>query len=245
MKKTIIALMALAGVAVGEMYTVTPLTESTGWTDVSLRNRATWTHVDGTLTLDNSNWGQAVSTYDLSTDIAAPLSFSFELARGTSSAGVSITFIGLDKAVSIGTKDYTSGEMFYGTTDTLDAASYSLNTAWDQGTTVTATSLLGDALNYNATATVTGITSVNADGDTILTLNASSTATANTGTATVNLGKDFVLDKIVFCGDGPNNATGIWTFKNVSVTAVPEPTTATLSLLALAGLAARRRRASR
>ncbi len=247
MKKTIVTLMALAGVAVADSVTVTPLTAGeTEWSDISLRNRATWTHdtAAGTLTLDNSNWGQAVSTYDLATNLSLE-SFSFNLARGSVSAGVSITLIGTDKAISFGSKDYGSGELFYGTTTKTDAESYSLNTQWDKGTTVTPTSLLADALNYNALASISGTTAVNADGDLILTLSASSSATASTGSATINLGKDFVVDKIMICGDGANNATGIWTVSNMSVKGspvVPEPATATLSLLALAGLAVRRRR---
>ncbi|MBQ4593902.1 MAG: PEP-CTERM sorting domain-containing protein [Akkermansia sp.] len=247
MKKTIITILAMAGVAVADSVTVTPLTaDATEWSDISLRDRATWTHdaTAGTMTLNNSNWGQAVSTYDLTPNLILE-SFSFNLSRGTASAGVSITLIGMDEAISFGSKDYTSGELFYGKTTTIDAASYSLNTAWDEGTTVTPTSLLADALNYNATASISGTTAVNADGELILTLSASSTATSNTGSATINLGKDFVLDKIMICGDGANNSTGIWTVSNMSVKGtpvIPEPTTATLSLLALAGLAARRRR---
>ena len=39
-----------------------------------------------------------------------------------------------------------------------------------------------------------------------------------------------------------NGASANYTFSNMSIKAIPEPATATLSLLALAGLAARRRR---
>ena len=245
MKKTIIALMALAGVAMGGTSTITPLSETTGWTDVSLRNRAKWTHVDDTLTLDNSNWGQAVSTYDLVTNLGDPLTFAFDITRGSVSAGISVVFIGTKKTLVIGTKDYGNGTMFYGTTDNVSAESYYLNTAWDKGITLGSETLLDSALNYNATASVSGSTQVNAAGNTILTLSVSSTTATSSGTATVDLGKDFILDKIMICGDGANNATGIWTVSAMSVTGstvVPEPTTATLSLLALAGLAARRRR---
>ena len=245
MKKTIIALMALAGVALAETVTINPLndTNTDNWSHISLRNRATWTlnTTAGSLTLDDSNWGQAISTYDITSPNFELDRFSFDISRGNASAGISVNLIGLDKTISIGSKDYTDGTLFYGTTTVTDAASYSLNTQWDQGTTVTPTSLLGSALNYGATASITGTTSINGAGNTILTLSA--TAGEATGTATIDLGKGFVLDKIMICGDGANNSKGIWTVSNMSVAGnVPEPTTATLSLLALAGLAARRRR---
>ena len=247
MKKTIIALMALAGVALAETVTINPLndTNTDNWSHISLRDRATWTlnTTAGSLTLDDSNWGQAISTYDITSPNFELDSFSFDISRGNVSAGISVNLIGLDKTISIGSKDYTDGTLFYGTTTVTDAASYSLNTKWDQGTTVTPTSLLGSALNYDATASITGTTIINDAGNTILTLSVTSTASEATGTATIDLGKGFVLDKIMICGDGANTSKGIWTVSNMSVVGnVPEPSTATLSLLALAGLAARRRR---
>ncbi len=245
MKKTLIALLALAGMASGA--TLMPLTENT-WTHESLRSRATWTQdtAAGTLTLDNSNWGQAVSTYTL--DQATALdSFTVDITRGNVSAGLFFTLIGESNTISIGTQSYGSGELFYGISTNTNANSYSLNTdAWDGGITVAATSLLADALNYGATASISGTFSVNDAGNTILTLSASSTATANTGTATIDLGKDFEVKSIKIGGDGANNATGIWTVSNVSLTPtalVPEPATASLSLLGLAALMIRRRRA--
>ena len=245
MKKTIIALLTLAGIAAGETVTLSPLSETSGWTDVTFReNRGAWVHTEGgTLTLDDSNWGQAVSTYDLSTNLGGPLTFQFDVSRGSVSAGISITFIGTEKTLTIGTKSYGDGTVFYGVSDNVAADSYYLGDKWDQGISVSATTLLSAAFNYNAKASFQGSTSVNEGGDTILTLNVSSTTAQAPATATINLGKDFVLDKIMFCGDGDNNAKGIWTVSNMSVTGnIPEPTTATLSLLALAGLAARRRR---
>ena len=57
------------------------------------------------------------------------------------------------------------------------------------------------------------------------------------------MGDSFVLDKISVATAGNNNS---WqsqpSYSNMLLKVVPEPTTATLSLLALAGLAARRRR---
>ena len=60
---------------------------------------------------------------------------------------------------------------------------------------------------------------------------------------TQDLGSSYTLNKISVASAGNNNE---WqsqpSFSNMQLTVVPEPTTATLSLLALMGLAARRRR---
>ena len=249
MKKyiTLAALLA-AGTACANAaenaVTIEPLKDA-GWTHISLRDRATWTQdvTNGTLTLNNSNWGQAVSTYDFATDSSLN-SFSVDIIRGSVSAGFMFTLVGTDSVVVVGTQSYGSGEIFYGTSTDTNEAVYSLNTAWDEGTTVTPTSLLVDALNYNATATVTGTTSVNDVGNTILTLSVTSTtAGGNTGSATIDLGKDFKLDKVMICGDGANNATGIWTVSNLTIS-VPEPSAFGLlaGVGALALVASRRRR---
>ncbi len=248
MKKSVIALMALAGVAMAtEPVTLTPLTEE-GWSHtVRTGKTATWSQnaTSGTLTLDNSNWSQTSATYDLATNLGGTLGFSVDITRGSVSGGVSFVLIGTEKSLTLGTKGYTDGTLFYGTSDNVTASSYYLNEAWENGTTMDSSSLLSSACNYNATATLTGSTAVNAEGNTILTLTASSTSADSTATVNIDLGKNFVLDKIMFCGDGANNATGIWTISNLSVTGtpvIPEPSTATLSLLALCGLASRRRR---
>ena len=247
MKKFILitSLLAAGTMLANAETTVTPLTSTTGWTHDSLRDRATWTQdaTAGTLTLDNSNWGQAISTYDFATD-SSLYSFSVDITRGNVSAGFMFTLVGTDSVVVVGTKDYTDGTIFYGTSTDTTQACYSLNTAWDEGTTITPTSLLATALNYNATATVTGTTSVNAEGNTILALSVTSTSAGeNTGTATIDLGKDFQLDKIMICGDGANNSTGIWKVSNLSV-AIPEPSAFGMlaGLGALALVASRRRR---
>ena len=60
----------------------------------------------------------------------------------------------------------------------------------------------------------------------------------NTWSESVEIAENFNFKNLGWAVDGASGAVGI---KNVKVT-VPEPSTATLSLLALAGLAARRRR---
>ncbi len=62
--------------------------------------------------------------------------------------------------------------------------------------------------------------------------------TADNTTVTLNLGNELSFDALVITGSA-NTAQAV---NNISLSVVPEPATATLSLLALAGLAARRKR---
>lgn len=62
--------------------------------------------------------------------------------------------------------------------------------------------------------------------------------TADNTTVTLDLGSELSFNSLVVTGSA-NTAQAV---NNISLTVVPEPATATLSLLALAGLAARRRR---
>lgn len=64
------------------------------------------------------------------------------------------------------------------------------------------------------------------------------TATVGEDTVKLELGNSVSFDTIVFATDGNNTQT----YSNISLQHLPEPATATLSLLALAGLCARRRR---
>lgn len=61
-------------------------------------------------------------------------------------------------------------------------------------------------------------------------------------TAKIDLGETFSVNAITATFDGNSSFVGHVNDIQLKVTTVPEPTTATLSLLALAGLASRRRR---
>ena len=58
----------------------------------------------------------------------------------------------------------------------------------------------------------------------------------------INLGSSFTTTSMVVTSFADTGTSGTLSDISLKVTSVPEPTTATLSLLALAGLAARRRR---
>lgn len=88
------------------------------------------------------------------------------------------------------------------------------------------------SLTYTITLTQTTISGTVTDG-------------AKTGTFSATLEDGYNFNTLGFSLDGGAGNTGVKDITITKFSAIPEPTTATLSLLALAGLAARRRRASR
>ncbi len=243
MKKTIIALLALAGVASAD--TINALEGE--WTTGSRLDRATWTKTDsGTLALTNSNWSQAYAIYDLGTNLTGAWDLSTTVARYDGNAGFTLTLVGKTQAITIGTQDYKSGTSYYGTTTNVGANGYSFQDTLEgiSGTKVEpALKAAEGVFNVDQTASIAASTDLDADNNVILTLTLGGSAVSTPFTTTLNLGQGFELDKIVVWGDGGNSRSN-WAVTEMTLTTpnVPEPTTATLSLLALAGLAARRRR---
>ncbi len=258
MKKTIIALLALGGLASAAATDAVQTGVTSGDTTVSLDvlaqdwktgsrlNRPTWTKDSaGDLTLAYSNWSQAYAIHDLSTNVTGVWTFTASVLRSPNDAGFTITLVGLDKALTIGTKEYGSGTAFYGTTTNVTANGYSFQDALGdiKGTQVTGSTQGAEGVfNNNKTGKISASTALDDNDNVILTLTLNGDAVVTPYTTTINMGKGFTLDKIVVWGDGANVATN-WKVTDMNLTySVPEPTTATLSLLALAGLAARRRR---
>ena len=215
MKKTIIALMALAGLAAADTYTAsTPAKSAQG------------NYYGFTLSFDNATY--------LTTDVPANTQLTLESITLQSRSG-SATAAAMKVAVYKYEGDHTTGTFLGLSETTLE------NVADD--TTYT--------LSFN------GITVNSSDRYQFLYVNANTTEDLTTfdgykaaamswGTAVTNSFSTQIPGGWgTYKGSGINSWEGNYvpvTTVTLSTPAVPEPTTATLSLLALAGLAARRRR---
>ena len=230
MKKTLIGLMALAGVA----FASQPATWST--TFVSEEGSYTQTYTDYTAT----DWTKG-----------APFTLDFTGLTTTKPAGA---YDGVEEyeasAIRPGTNVGSGGTwaLSFTLTNMGDVAQeisdidlniflYS-NTGGNQGGTVkrtiTFTMLSGDTTLSTITTLLSGSDTGSLQGLDMPEFSDS---------ITIGAGKS--ADFTLFVQRGPSEATGTFVgLKGATITAnlVPEPTTATLSLLALAGLAARRRR---
>lgn len=245
MKKTIIALMALAGVAMADTLVLD---------DASWVTTGTAYVTDGTIATGFTNWQVDSVSYTLGEIInytqEDTLTFSFDAkSNGSGNSMLTLALIGTKNAIVVGhgTYDKPADEIQAAVTDNLTANGYGFaNTNRGDDAQLTAGATLSGGMPAGgATTTISG--SIAWDGDTYaLTLSSS----AVEAVMTYDLGLTTLdLSKIVVTLEGGNgeNTTGDWAMASmsnltISTPAVPEPTTATLSLLALAGLAARRRR---
>ena len=281
MKKTLIALMALAGVAAAETVTTTyePLKDS-GWNLSAGRlnsaydsNKAKQDATAGKIYTSDPWWKQPYATLDFANGISLQnktdsISFSFTLNLDTiqlSNSIVSVAFEGNSggKAATIlmgygGQYDAAKNTHFKSALLANNSSDvYLFDTSWDtagnsltQYKCETTTDNRMGALAEGATLFSGEIAWNDTEGAYILTL------TQGGIPATFNLGTSYEMTGISIAMDG-NSQT--WEKDNLEVSGltitkteiiennpgtspIPEPTTATLSLLALAGLAARRRR---
>mgnify|MGYP003296534800 CR=1 FL=1 len=246
MKKTLIALMALAGVAAADITTITTewnfdnnLT-STG----SVVTTGSWVKGQDGLTeatygvddvygsylvLDGKGYVKVNNTY-------------WSTGSGTLALGSNDTSFTISATVMF---DSIPSEIFLMGTSNNHDEGFAF-TLMDGKLALTAKSIAHNTLN-----SMTALTA-----DTWYTLGVSYDAETNVanfsvngnsvGTLTLSSGYDAAEAVGMAIGaGGADQAQGVWSGKiaNLSITTtVPEPTTATLSLLALAGLAARRRR---
>ncbi len=248
MKKTIIALLALGSVA--SAATITPITEGE-WT-----THGTAVVADGTISTTNTNWQVDAATYTLSESLiyadTDTLSFSFDAKNnGSGNSCLTLAFIGSTNAIVLGHGSYNSpaDAIQVAVTDSVGITGGYVfaNTNPSDDLTLTAAKTLSSAMPAGgATTTISG--TISWDGDTwALELGSSatdSTLTYDLGITTLDVSKIMVT---IEGGGSPTHNNTDWqtpVMSNLSIStpAVPEPTTATLSLLALAGLAARRRR---
>ena len=265
MKKTIIALMALAGMACAEtvIFNIGGSSITTDDTDISI--------VAGALN-GNGVASQSVILNDTTLTLKFENGTGIERKNNTTAADNWSNTLGLPDSINLGISDSnmasllsTSAQIDAGHTKDgvypgiskftltgLNEGQYELISFMGRAsgsTTETALTLSG-AENVSVTSYVY------ADGAWTLANSATlDYVAAGTAAAMVNVysfeaikGTDIVLSyngSISYNGDTQNQYTDIATYQNVQFLAlktIPEPTTATLSLLALAGLAARRRR---
>lgn len=247
MKKTLVlfAVMAAAATAAEPVVYDSLLSSSEGWTLGSIRGSSNLFTIDtgaNTLTLTNSNWSQAYANYSLPTTLTATesqgIGFSFDVKINDTDSSLTFSLVGTTQAITLGTSyRANAGNILLGTSSAINSTVFSFNSDWESGTGVvtSSTSITGVA-TAGSTITISGSTKYNAEtGHHVLTLMCGDKST------TLDLGATVDVTRISFGGDGDNNRTN-FVVSNLSLYTVPEPATATLSLLALAGLATRRRR---
>jgi len=263
MKKTIIALMALAGVAAAD----TVITGADLTWDVSSPNKDCTTVNGGNLTYSGGGWWVSGPTGTLAQSITLGLNqvleFSYSCDFSTSNSVLTLALANNSGAVVMG-KTYGDEVRLGTTTETGDAVArgYAFANTNNSGAVANITSYT--ALKDGVGEDANNVSFVVNSGDTVNTNDVTFTVAYNTTssqfvgtlaydgyTANIDLGETFSVNAITATFDGAAAFVGHVNDIQLKVTTVPEstvvpePTTATLSLLALAGLASRRRRASR
>ena len=232
MKKTIIALLALAGIAGAEVLTFTPqVDDDATWTkgisfspqngssDLSLTfvSITEW-HKDGyngTITENaytGANGISPVVQFLQRTNGNNSWTLTFKIANNTDNAITLGGFSTVANAVTSGGGTHAAGIGNLWTLVKLQQSETDYST-------------LGESYASLAADSASGTSSVTFSQDVVIDAKASQTFT-------------MTFDR----RSGEGGSTGFANITSIGVNVIPEPTTATLSLLALCGLAARRRR---
>lgn len=240
MKKTLIALMALASVAVADTVVYTPLDNAENWTLGSARGRADRLTIDTTTQTIYSTTGNWAQEYGITSSFEAPMSVSLDTdsllfsvnltTNGTHNSCGTLALIDstANKAIIVGMGKYNAG---------AGIVQYALGSVRGDNFYSMENLVEGDPVGTLGTIGTSGTMALSGS----ITMNSEGKAVATFGENTLELGTSFTVDKVVVSIDGANNGQTA-SLSNLTLTYTPEPATATLSLLALAGLAARRRR---
>ena len=230
MKKTLIALIALAGVAAATETSTTPITLTATFTSsiaATYPADASYAVAIQSLSVANKTGGSYMTEYlrpDLNMNTGRNWTLSFTLTNNGNEV-ITLNSVIFDSFIFNG-----SGEQ-HNDDDVSRQARFTLT---DSSSTVLGTN----------DVTFTSSSDYNTDADSTITF-ASSLKVAAGESIQLNLtvGRDSLSNLGAFVGLKGATFSGEVTVPEVPNTpAVPEPATATLSLLALAGLAARRRR---
>lgn len=244
MKKTLITLMALSGLAVAD----TVVTGSDLTWDISSPYKDCTTVSNGNLTYSGGGWWVSGPTGTLSNAITLEkeqvLKFSCSFDFSSTNSILTLALVGDNGAVVMG-KSYDNDVKLATTNETGDSVSrgYAFAGTNNNGQVANITQgyitmdkeflvNAGDTVNTNVISFTVAYDTTKAQFVGTLAYNGS--------TADITLGETFDVKAITatFDGDGSYVAH----LNDIKLEVIPEPTTATLSLLALAGLAARRRR---
>lgn len=232
--------MALAGVASAAEYT--PLSDQEGWvsghyqySDPFFLDEAQYNLPAGSLY--GSGWGRPYSNYRFDSAITLAegetLEWSASLLSNNANSVVYLTLETNTTNIVIGTTAYGSLTLGVGTTTTNTDKGYA---GVDEfGTKVTLDSL-NVTYKVRESFDLGGVVSKVNDKYVM------SIKVNGVEYDTVDLGESFSLSGVVFATNGENAIDSGSGLSALTIKTTPEPATATLSLLALAGLAARRRR---
>lgn len=246
--------MALAGVAMGDTYSLRPLADKgERHGDWDLLNRI---DANNEAYLTPRIEEGVVCTYNFYNPIVLKqkgdsLTFTYDYRNQDGDFALTLSFLGInsngDKAV------IATGHGGYKELSADAQAAYANVEVGKTGFVFAENSLHDDFIqvlgNQNNivggapafyTTTLTGVIAWS-DTANQFQLTLSSDKTSNT-IIPINLGSSFTATDMVITSAGRDESLGKISKINLMVNIVPEPTTATLSLLALAGLAARRRR---
>lgn len=247
MKKTLITLLALAGVASAE--TVDLLASSDGW-------EFSQSSLSGGVLIGTGHWKSGYAYYTLGTPITLSTSDTLELSytltfNTTSDVAATVALHSSSDVLAFGAKTYVGSS-----NDAPLCIGYSTATEAIEANAITFAANNGYGYiftSYTDTGVTAGITRssenetashsirevISWSGDKYV----ASIYVDGNAVGTQDLGTSYTLEKITFASAG--NTTSYDSrpsVSNMQLALIPEPTTATLSLLALAGLAARRRR---
>ena len=235
MKKTLIALLALGSISQAALTLNATDVYNYAWdTNVTSAAVTLILSADAITALDrNQTLNQVFAAFDITGGSANggavhPTHFAIENTTYTANNNTTTAF----RASDSGVPNSFSNTRY----NLIDSQHYSGAAAWDTAKYAALTFGITTSGNYTARAVLSVI---DARGTiTNITQASTNNKIAFTDISGVKINEGYVTSSYIYSGSWDNDALTAITKKAL----IPEPTTATLSLLALAGLAARRRR---